>query len=978
MVIMTLFVSSGVMAMFPITESWESNTLAQNVQQQSIVSDSMLNVSIPYVDDHYGSADGIIDPKEYAYSSTDPVTGITVYLEHNSSMLYVGLSARTSGWIAIGWNNYTDDFTTLGINGTDMIYGYSPGTSYHAYPRVLGTEAVTVHYVLKTRNGTLIEEGNVPNDESTTPISEDFLLQKYKDEIIGMRVGEVRHFVIPAEDAYDQPTNPMYGEDLEYIITLTRIDELRDNAADYSNIVYSDEHGTSTFQHAADANQSRIVAANGTDDGTTTQLEYFIQLNSTDPNDIALLNSTNINYPMMLMFGNNEDIHSLPVQHTDWSNPPMMQLIPNESPLLIVDSPIQDASLTWVTSISLNATDDSFVRRAFYKLDSENWTELFYDFQTTLWETQLDLSSYDNGDHAIWFNATDPSNITSIIFVNFTIDRPYIPLLGMKLDVTRTVVTMLYHLTETRDEFTVTNNGSAPITAIEIFLPSDMGEKLLSIIGSDSGENELEIVRLEDVDGLLHWRVHFRGAVGFQESYTFTVSSYFHSLHTLTVFDTEMYNVTLYQYPIVPYVLTNAEFLLEFRAGDSLPDATQYNPEGAWTNLAPMQMDKVTFEMKSYTPLIESERHTEITVDPWGWLSYKETITLYNVGPAKENFFLFTVPAYATSITIYDEVGILANSQPNAEWVLNKTVNLQVNLLNDRFGADAFWPGYQYTFHVDYTIQLTEYQTAIFEGSEIEFPMGTLGDVPITKHVVDIVLPMSVTTVSVDGEYRLLHGIFDNTIRYTSYNTSRQNPPEITLVYQVSIATTSRPVIFALLIGLVAAVYVVFRRVEMINEISGRVDDDDATIDTRQTGAPPELLREFANIYSKKTALGMDLEKLESSRRKGKVSKKEYMIRDKDIKAQLQEIDSNLPDLKETLMRHGGKYRDLVSQLELQDEKVEGAKAGLRQLLLRKKKQRISRVAFEKSRQDYLKTIKRATSATDRILLSIQEEAGDI
>ena len=59
-------------------------------------------------------------------------------------------------------------------------------------------------------------------------------------------------------------------------------------------------------------------------------------------------------------------------------------------------------------------------------------------------------------------------------------------------------------------------------------------------------------------------------------------------------------------------------------------------------------------------------------------------------------------------------------------------------------------------------------------------------------------------------------------------------------------------------------------------------------------------------------------------------------------------------------------------------EKIEGAKAGLRQLLLRKKKQRISRAAFEKSKQDYLKTIQKATTATDRILLTIQEEAGEI
>ena len=64
--------------------------------------------------------------------------------------------------------------------------------------------------------------------------------------------------------------------------------------------------------------------------------------------------------------------------------------------------------------------------------------------------------------------------------------------------------------------------------------------------------------------------------------------------------------------------------------------------------------------------------------------------------------------------------------------------------------------------------------------------------------------------------------------------------------------------------------------------------------------------------------------------------------------------------------------------MEKIDSQLPSIKAGLRQLLLRKKKQRISRAAFEKARQDYLKVIKKSTSATDRILLEIQEEAGDI
>jgi chromosome segregation ATPase len=181
------------------------------------------------------------------------------------------------------------------------------------------------------------------------------------------------------------------------------------------------------------------------------------------------------------------------------------------------------------------------------------------------------------------------------------------------------------------------------------------------------------------------------------------------------------------------------------------------------------------------------------------------------------------------------------------------------------------------------------------------------------------------------------------------------------------------------MIGFVGLIYVVSRKVELPEEVTGPRDVDDI-IDSqpKQVGAPPELLREFANLYSRKTALNMDLEKLDAARRRGKVKKREYMIRERDLKQQTEEIDDKLPQLREEMISHGSKYREIVGQLELQDERIEGAKAGLRQLLLRKKKQRISRVAFEKSRQDYLKTIQKATSASDRILLSLQEEAGDI
>lgn len=963
------------MAVVPTTDTFGPQAVAQDVGQGLTLSESNLNISIPYVDEHYGAADGIIDPKEYAYNYTDPATGITVFLEHNSSLLYVGLSASTSGWIGIGWQNQTGGFTNAGLNGSDLILGYAPGTPHADVLRVTGSEPVTVHYELYLRNGTLIQEGDVPDDLSTTPLNDERLLDAYKEAIIGMRVGEIRHFIIPAEEAYNTPGAQLYGYDLEYVITLTRIGNDFSNPTDASEIVFSDRYGTSTFQHIADANQSQIIAADASDDGSTTQIEYFVQLNSTDPFDIPFLNNTDVHYPMVLMFSNSEDFGDLPVQHTDWSNPLMAELIPNIAPIIIVESPEQDAELGFVTNIELNITDNSFIQRAWYKFDHENWTEIYYSFQTGFWETSLDLSDQETGPHTLWFNATDPSNVTSLVYINVTINRPFLPLLGMKLDVDRRIYTRLYHSTEVIDQYAIRNNGSAPIGAIEVFLPDEWSGYFLSFIATDSLENEIRVERLPDYNGMMHWRLHFYEPIGFQETYRFETSMYLHSLHTLTNFDNNEYELFFLVYPVLPYIMTTFSFGIEFRSGDSM---TGYLPETETVNIAPIIIEDFSTTIKSYTPFLVANRVTKITVDAWGWMSYEETIALENVGPARDNSISFYAPAYSSGIKVYDEVGVLATSVPNPEQPFNETAKIPINLRTDRFGEEGFWPGYKYTFHISYIVQLSGHTNPSANYEILDVPIGTIGDILVQTHEIDIVTPLSIAIISASGDYRLLYGIFDVTLQYKSYNSTEQNPAQISLTYQVSVNAAARPLAFSLIIGLISAIYVLARKVDLPVDGASARDGESAIYEQKHVGAPLELLREFATLYSRKTALGMDLEKLQAQLRRGKVKKREFLIRERDLKKQLADVDAQLPALKDELMSHGSRYRDMVAQLELQVEKIEGAKAGLRQLLLRKKKQRISRVAFERTREDYLKTIKRATSETDKILLSIQEEAGDI
>jgi hypothetical protein len=115
MALVVLMLTSCIMALDSSNMTTEPYTVDNIDQRQPSLAQTFTNVSIPYVDAHYGFADGIIDPTEYAAQYTDPITGVEVYLEHNSSILYVGLSASTNGWIGFGWKNYTDSFSIDGL-----------------------------------------------------------------------------------------------------------------------------------------------------------------------------------------------------------------------------------------------------------------------------------------------------------------------------------------------------------------------------------------------------------------------------------------------------------------------------------------------------------------------------------------------------------------------------------------------------------------------------------------------------------------------------------------------------------------------------------------------------------------------------------------------------------------------------------------------------------------------------------------------
>ncbi|MHA2105307.1 MAG: DOMON domain-containing protein, partial [Candidatus Hodarchaeales archaeon] len=69
------------------------------------------------------TVDGVIDENEYLDDRLESVTGITIYLEHNNTHLFMGLSGPTIGWIAVGFNSQGNGMDNANLIMANVVDG---------------------------------------------------------------------------------------------------------------------------------------------------------------------------------------------------------------------------------------------------------------------------------------------------------------------------------------------------------------------------------------------------------------------------------------------------------------------------------------------------------------------------------------------------------------------------------------------------------------------------------------------------------------------------------------------------------------------------------------------------------------------------------------------------------------------------------------------------------------------------------------
>jgi hypothetical protein len=135
-----------------------------------------------------------------------------------------------------------------------------------------------------------------------------------------------------------------------------------------------------------------------------------------------------------------------------------------------------------------------------------------------------------------------------------------------------------------------------------------------------------------------------------------------------------------------------------------------------------------------------------------------------------------------------------------------------------------------------------------------------------------------------------------------------------------------------------------------------------------------EDIRSFVDVYEEKRKITLESESLEAMVHKGKIPRRRYKVRKKTLEMRLSSLFRRLTELKERMYGAGGKYADLMRQLEIAETETNEAEAGIKSIEARHGRGEISLETHRKLLTDYKRRKEKAETTVNVILLRLREE----
>ena len=146
------------------------------------------------------------------------------------------------------------------------------------------------------------------------------------------------------------------------------------------------------------------------------------------------------------------------------------------------------------------------------------------------------------------------------------------------------------------------------------------------------------------------------------------------------------------------------------------------------------------------------------------------------------------------------------------------------------------------------------------------------------------------------------------------------------------------------------------------------------TVPTVAVSLRPEHIKSFIDTYEEKRKILLEIESLENRVRKGKIQRRRYKVQRKTLETRVSTLSRSLTEFKEKMYAAGGRYADLMHQLEVAETEVNEVEANIRSIRARHSRGELSLEAYRRLLTDYQRRQERAQTAINGILLRLREE----
>jgi len=234
----------------------------------------------------------------------------------------------------------------------------------------------------------------------------------------------------------------------------------------------------------------------------------------------------------------------------------------------------------------------------------------------------------------------------------------------------------------------------------------------------------------------------------------------------------------------------------------------------------------------------------------------------------------------------------------------------------------------------------------------------------VRKLTVRICLPEGARFLSSNVEpFTVQRGILQDSVTYVLYNVAELNNPGILVTYHYSTLWASlRPTTWMGILVAIGYVVAAYWRAPKPPTPAALIP------------IPPEDVKRFIDAYEEKLKTLSTLRILEEQARKRKIPRRRYKVRKKTLEGRLSTLNREITELREKMLKAGGRYAEIMRRIEVAETVLEGVEADIRRVRARYQRGEVSAGAYRRLLAEYERRRERARLEIDGALLRLREE----